>query len=91
MQESLLLYSQIVSSPYFRNSYHILFLNKLDLFQTKVLLLQSSIKSYFHDFNGAEGDVEAGSNFFRKKFLRLFRGRAGAGGGGEKSREIYAQ
>ncbi|KAL7412280.1 guanine nucleotide binding protein, alpha subunit [Mrakia frigida] len=92
MQEALLLYSQISNSIHFSNSYQILFLNKLDLFQTKILLLQSPIKTYFPDFTGAEGDVEKSVLFFRKKFLRLFRGRTAGGGGvdgGEKSREIY--
>jgi len=47
----------------------ILFLNKEDLFRARVPI--AHIKNTFPDYEGAPGDVEAGKEYFLKRFLRL--------------------
>lgn len=49
--------------------FQILFLNKEDLFRARVPI--AHIKSTFPDYEGAPGDVEAGKEYFLKRFLRL--------------------
>jgi guanine nucleotide-binding protein subunit alpha, other len=78
MQEALILFESILALPWFKRSSIILFLNKLDLFTEK--LERSPIKDHFPDYRGAAGDVEAGKEFFAKKFRRLNR---------KPDREIY--
>src|SRR5436189_2204038 len=50
MKESLMVFEQICNSKWFSRTSMILFLNKIDLFQTK--LRYSSLTSYFPDFKG---------------------------------------
>lgn len=52
---------------YFRNQ--ILFLNKEDLFKSKIA--ESPIRRFFPDYEGPSGDVEAGKQYFQKRFLRI--------------------
>jgi hypothetical protein len=50
-------------------NFQILFLNKEDLFRVRVPM--AHIKNTFPDYEGAPGDVEAGKEYFLKRFLRL--------------------
>jgi len=49
--------------------FQILFLNKEDLFRVRVPM--AHIKNTFPDYEGAPGDVDAGKEYFLKRFLRL--------------------
>lgn len=49
--------------------FQILFLNKEDLFRVRVPM--AHIKNIFPDYEGAPGDVEAGKEYFLRRFLRL--------------------
>jgi len=69
MQDAMIVWESICSSPWFEHTSVILFLNKEDLFRQKVI--NSSIKRYFPDFEGAESDATDGMNYFKKRFLRI--------------------
>ena len=84
MKESLALFDQICNSKWFQQTSMIVFLNKIDLFQTK--LKYSSLSQYFPDFKGNRSlkgrsenppgddrDYNQASRFFQKKFIRLNR------------------
>ena len=51
MDEALTLFEQICNSKWFAETAMILFLNKKDLFETK--LATSPLKKYFEDYDGA--------------------------------------
>ena len=51
------------------SAFQILFLNKEDLFRVRVPM--AHIKNIFPDYEGAPGDVEAGKEYFLRRFLRL--------------------
>lgn len=68
-----MLFESIANSKYFTRSALILFLNKIDLFKDKVLSGKAPIRDHFPDYTGADRDVEAGQQFFAKKFKNLVR------------------
>lgn len=78
MQEALLLFESIMSLTWFKKSSIILFLNKIDLFKEK--LADKAIKDYFPDYNGADDDFNAASQYFANKFRALNKA---------EDREIY--
>ena len=67
MTEALTLFKEISNSKWFVDTSMILFLNKRDLFETKIATVP--IKASFEDYDGPEGDIEEGIKFFLKKFL----------------------
>ncbi|KAH7103192.1 heterotrimeric G protein alpha subunit 4 [Auriculariales sp. MPI-PUGE-AT-0066] len=69
MNDALAIWDQVCHSQWFKNTSIILFLNKVDIFTEKIA--SSHIRSVFPDFEGKEGDVDAGKEYFRKRFLRL--------------------
>lgn len=73
MHEALMLFESIANSKYFEKSALILFLNKIDLFREKVISDASPIRAHFPDYQGADRDVEAGQEFFARKFRNLVR------------------
>jgi guanine nucleotide-binding protein subunit alpha len=73
MLEALGIFDQVVNSRYFINAAVILFLNKMDLFKEKLQSGLSPISRYFPDFHGGRTDVQAGQQYFAKKFKRLIR------------------
>jgi len=73
MHEALMLFESIANSKYFEKSALILFLNKIDLFQEKILSGVAPIREQFPDYTGNDRDVEAGKNFFAQKFRNLVR------------------
>jgi len=73
MEEALLLFDNIVNSTWFTRTAIILFLNKIDLFHSKVLSGLSPISASFPDYKGAPGDVIAGQEYFAKRFTSLIR------------------
>lgn len=60
------------------SSLQILFLNKVDIFRTKIMI--SSVKQYFPDFEGDDQDFNSARTYFRYRFIRLNR---------SQSKEIY--
>ncbi|CAD7060769.1 unnamed protein product [Tilletia caries] len=78
MQEALMLFDSICNSKWFLRTSMILFLNKVDIFRTKIM--HSSIKHYFPDYAGDETDFNAARNYFKQRFCRLNR---------SPSKEIY--
>ncbi|KAH7884114.1 guanine nucleotide-binding protein alpha-2 subunit [Phlebopus sp. FC_14] len=82
MQDAMTIWDSICHSQWFKQTSIILFLNKDDLFQKKIL--HSDIKNFFPDYEGEVGDAKAGRDYFRKRFTRLAQ-KAGR----SKEREIY--
>jgi len=66
MRESILLFDQIVNSPWFKSTTFILFLNKIDLFKQKIEKVDLRIT--FPNYEGGT-DFEAASNFIKQRFL----------------------
>jgi len=75
MEEAFLLFDNIVNSTWFSRTAIILFLNKIDLFATKVQSSHSPISASFPDYKGAPTDVKAGQEYFAKMFTSLIRGK----------------
>lgn len=69
MVEALDLFEDICNNAFFVKSSLILFLNKRDLFEEKIKT--KNIRDYpsFVDYDGADGDYEAGCKFFVGKFM----------------------
>ncbi|CEH16631.1 guanine nucleotide binding protein (g protein) alpha [Ceraceosorus bombacis] len=78
MQESLMLCDSIFNSKWFVRTSMILFLNKVDVFRTKIM--HSSIKAYFPDYDGDDQDFNAARGYFKQRFCRLNR---------SQTKEIY--
>ena len=70
MQEALILFESIANSRWFTKTSLILFLNKMDLFGTKIK--NSPISEYFPDCEDCP-DLDAACKFFQNKFLGLSR------------------
>jgi hypothetical protein len=71
MQEALMLFESISNSRWFTRTGLVLFLNKMDLFKTK--LETSPISEYFPDYEGDCSNPDVACKFFQSKFLRLNR------------------
>lgn len=82
MQDAMTIWDSICHSQWFKQTSIILFLNKDDLFQKKIV--NSEIKNFFPDYEGEAGDAKAGRDYFRRRFTRLAH-KAGR----SKEREIY--
>lgn len=68
MRESLALFHFIVKSKYFQTSSIILFLNKMDILQEKIL--KSHLAEYLHEFKGTKGNAEAAKEFILEMYMR---------------------
>lgn len=68
MQEALTLFDSICNSRWFLKTSMILFLNKVDLFKSK--LPKSPMKNYFPDYEGG-ADFDAGCEYIRNRFITL--------------------
>jgi GTPase SAR1 family protein len=77
MQESLLLFDEIVNSPWFRRVPVVLFLNKIDLFNEKIALVPLSV--CFGNYTGKNTPDEA-KEYIRQRFVDLPQ---------DKSKNIY--
>ncbi|KAJ6648870.1 G protein alpha q subunit [Pseudolycoriella hygida] len=67
MNESLALFRTIVTYPWFANSSIILFMNKKDLLEEKIMT--SHLADYFPDFDGPKQDHASAKDYILKKFL----------------------
>jgi guanine nucleotide-binding protein subunit alpha len=68
MQEALTLFDSICNSRWFVKTSIILFLNKIDLFKTK--LLRSPMSKYFPDYQGGDS-YDAASEYILNRFVSL--------------------
>ncbi|XP_075879095.1 guanine nucleotide-binding protein subunit alpha-11 isoform X1 [Nelusetta ayraudi] len=69
MEESKALFRTIITYPWFQNSSVILFLNKKDLLEEKIMF--SHLVDYFPEFDGPQRDALAGREFILKMFVDL--------------------
>ncbi|XP_038633853.1 guanine nucleotide-binding protein subunit alpha-14-like [Scyliorhinus canicula] len=69
MRESLSLFYFILKSEYFETSPIILFLNKMDILEEKIL--KSHLVDYFPEFHGAKRNAEEATNFI----LKMYKGQ----------------
>jgi GTPase SAR1 family protein len=67
LHEALNLFEEICSSPFFKETTMILFLNKYDLFIDKIKT--SSLSKSFPEYSGPEQDVGEAFRFISRKFL----------------------
>lgn len=69
MEESKALFRTIITYPWFQNSSVILFLNKKDLLEEKIMF--SHLVDYFPEFDGPQRDAQAAREFILKMFVDL--------------------
>ncbi|XP_072020572.1 guanine nucleotide-binding protein G(q) subunit alpha-like isoform X1 [Amphiura filiformis] len=69
MEESKALFRTIITYPWFQNSSVILFLNKKDLLEEKIM--HSHLVDYFPEFDGPQQDAQAAREFILKMFVEL--------------------
>lgn len=67
MEESKALFRTIITYPWFQNSSVILFLNKKDLLEEKIMY--SHLVDYFPEYDGAKCDIPAAKAFILNKYL----------------------
>lgn len=81
MIEALDLFQEIASSPFFLKSSLLLFLNKKDLFESKIAKVPINDTEMFADYKGG-ADYDAGVAYFVKQFKDRFAAHGG-------DRELY--
>ncbi|XP_046857586.1 guanine nucleotide-binding protein G(q) subunit alpha-like isoform X1 [Xenia sp. Carnegie-2017] len=69
MEESKALFRTIITYPWFQNSSIILFLNKKDLLEEKIMY--SHLADYFPEFDGPQQDAQAAREFILRMFVDL--------------------
>ncbi|XP_063360489.1 G protein alpha q subunit-like [Cydia amplana] len=67
MDESKALFKTIITQPWFQNSSVILFLNKKDLLEEKIMT--SHLGDYFPEYDGPKQDAQKAMDFILQKFL----------------------
>jgi len=73
MIEAIQLFDEICNNRFFQTSAMILFLNKKDLFEEKIKLVDPKSVDAFKDFSGGIGDYDKGVEYFLGKFLAVNR------------------
>ncbi|KAH9389923.1 hypothetical protein TYRP_007472 [Tyrophagus putrescentiae] len=71
LRESLQLFESICSNIFFRNTCTILFLNKLDLFRTKIRFTDRQLKYFIAEYNGPDFDSDLAALFIEQMFRKL--------------------
>ncbi|XP_037615072.1 guanine nucleotide-binding protein subunit alpha-11-like [Sebastes umbrosus] len=69
MEESLALFQTIITSEWFQGSSFMLFLNKTDLLEEKIM--HSHLVDYFPEYDGPKYDDRAGKDFILDMFLSV--------------------
>lgn len=69
LKESQKLFKTIVTSSWFENSSIMLFMNKKDIFEEKIMC--SHLKTYFPEYNGPERDSESARIFIHNLFINF--------------------
>uniref|UniRef100_A0A1B0D0N8 Guanine nucleotide-binding protein subunit alpha n=1 Tax=Phlebotomus papatasi TaxID=29031 RepID=A0A1B0D0N8_PHLPP len=67
MEESKALFKTIITYPWFQHSSVILFLNKKDLLEEKIMY--SHLVDYFPEYDGPKQDDKAAREFILKQYL----------------------
>ncbi|KAH7415450.1 hypothetical protein KP509_14G044500 [Ceratopteris richardii] len=76
MMETKDLFVWLLQQPWFKNTSFLLFLNKYDLFQEKVLKVPLSVCGWFEDYRPLESDVHEVKNaymFVKQKFEQIYK------------------
>ncbi|CAH1273768.1 guanine nucleotide-binding protein G(o) subunit alpha-like [Branchiostoma lanceolatum] len=68
LEESLRLFSSICNNLFFKDTSMILFMNKVDLFQEKILNSGRHLRYYFPSYTGADCDVDSAARFIQHMF-----------------------
>ncbi|CAI5451925.1 unnamed protein product [Caenorhabditis angaria] len=68
MQESLQLFKQVINNRYFTNTSVILFLNKKDLFEQKIMNKKRSIRKAFPNYQGPDENYDAAVEYIEKQY-----------------------
>jgi guanine nucleotide-binding protein subunit alpha len=71
MHEALIIFESLIHSEWFKVKPIILFLNKMDLFKTKLAV--SPVSEYFPDYRGEPTDFKAASKYFADRFCNVNR------------------
>ncbi|XP_028569723.2 guanine nucleotide-binding protein subunit alpha-15 [Podarcis muralis] len=89
MRESLDLFRTILELPWFWNTSIILFLNKVDILEEKIL--SSDLAAYFPSFPGPKRDAHAAKHFILEMYMDIFRKFLVPGGdfGGGPSGDVH--
>ncbi|XP_059214242.1 guanine nucleotide-binding protein G(q) subunit alpha-like [Centropristis striata] len=69
MEESMALFRTIITYKWFKDSSVILFLNKIDLLEEKIM--HSHLVDYFPEYDGPPRNVKAGQDFILDMFVSL--------------------
>ncbi|KAK5878441.1 hypothetical protein CesoFtcFv8_023843 [Champsocephalus esox] len=69
MEESMALFRTIINYKWFHRSSVMLFLNKIDLLEDKIMY--SHLVDYFPEYDGPQRDVKAGKEFILNMFVSL--------------------
>ncbi|XP_036669800.2 G protein alpha q subunit [Drosophila suzukii] len=69
MEESIALFRTIITFPWFQNTSVILFLNKMDLFELKIMT--THLVDYFPEYDGPRKDAFAAQCFIKNMFLNV--------------------
>lgn len=67
MKDALELYKRICDNIIFENTFTVLFLNKVDIYEKKVLMIPIAL--HFPDYTGTPCSRSEGKNFFQKLFF----------------------
>ena len=73
--ESLQLFETIIRYPWFKNAAMVVFFNKKDLFEKKIMT--SHLEDYF-PYDGAKGEEKAASNYIKQMFKEVYGTRGDA-------------
>ncbi|XP_034448874.1 guanine nucleotide-binding protein G(o) subunit alpha-like [Hippoglossus hippoglossus] len=68
LQESLKLFTSVCTNTVFNSTSLILFMNKTDLFQKKILHCGRHLRCYLSGYTGADGDVDAAAHHITAMF-----------------------
>ncbi|GAA5966414.1 hypothetical protein JCM21900_006177 [Sporobolomyces salmonicolor] len=75
LTETLMLWESISSSPWFRKTSLVLFLNKIDLFAQKIESGSEPLQKYLPEYNGDPLNVDAAKAFMLNRFRGAFNHR----------------
>ncbi|GAA5879445.1 hypothetical protein JCM16303_003206 [Sporobolomyces ruberrimus] len=71
LAEATMLFESLAGSRWFERSSFVLLLNKIDLFEEKLRRQPASLREWYPDYVGPEGDVPSACTFMRAKFVAL--------------------
>lgn len=87
MTEAIHLFEEICNSRWFKNSSMILFLNKVDLFNEKILKVPIDVCAELVDYNGDPTDAKSAAQYIKHVFE--LKNNAMEMAGGDELKDIY--